>query len=162
MLAQKNPRRLEVLPDTYFHSPDDQHHRLRIWHDKDGRTVILMDWDFHAQSLEHKQRTMTDVTVNISMFGKITALGNDVHNEIRRRIRSKTHVPHMPSQAIVPLPPGPRPVSRNVDVADSQALQPARDVSDDKIQVLGRTMSRVRPALDLKEITKKLIHAANN
>ncbi len=180
MLAQTYPKRLQILPDRDYSNPHDHYHRLRIWHDSDGRKVILMDWDYQSQTLEHKQRCMNDVSVNISLFGKITALGNDIHNEVRRRIRQKTNVPHLPSQAIVPLPPGPRPVSRNVDIPDHdapprnadvsgsnapdnfQALQRVRDTTDDKIQILGRTMSRVRPALDLREFPKKLIHAAND
>ena len=105
---------------------------------------------------------MNDISVNISLFGKITALGNDIHNEVGRRIRQKTNVPHLPSQAIVPLPPGPRPVSRNVEIPDSTALQPARDVIEDKIQIHGRTMTRQRPALDLREFPKKLIHAKDD
>lgn len=142
MLAQTYPKRLQILPDRDYSNPHDHYHRLRIWHDRDGRTVILMDWDYQSQTLEHKQRCMNDVSVNISMFGKITALGNDIHDEVRRRIRQKTDVPHLPSQAIVRLPPGPRAAPRDAEISDSSALQPARDIAEDKIQAHGRTMTR--------------------
>ena len=43
MLAQTYPKRLQILPDRDYSNPHDHYHRLRIWHDRDGRTVILMD-----------------------------------------------------------------------------------------------------------------------
>ena len=104
MLAQTYPQRLHIIPDADFQSPQDRRHRLLIWHDKDGRTTIIMDWDYDTQTFEHKQRCTNDISVVISMTGKFSPLGNDIVNEIRRRVRSKTYIPHVPSQAIVPLP----------------------------------------------------------
>ncbi len=42
----------------------------------------MVDWDYHAETLEHKQHRMNDVSVNISMFGKSNVLGNDSVKEI--------------------------------------------------------------------------------
>merc|ERR1712115_642828 len=71
MLAQTYPQRLQVLPDSDFQPPHDRHQRLLVWHDKDGRTTIIMDWDYSTQSLENKQRCTNDIRVVISVFGKM-------------------------------------------------------------------------------------------
>ena len=80
-------------------------------------------------------------------------------NEVRRRLRGKQNIPHMPSQALVPATSNVS--STNFITPQQQALQPLPE-QEERIQIHGKTLTRTRPALDLKEFPKKLIHAPND